>query len=153
MYRFFDRHGRTLALRPDMTSHCARGGTRLYDQRGRCGSATSAASSAMSAAGGPAARVHPGRCRADGRARRDGGRRSYALAVAALRAVGLPSSASRSATSASSAAAAGAGSARTVGGRLRSAVDRKAEAELVALLQEVPRLTPVVRRPRSPCFA
>jgi ATP phosphoribosyltransferase regulatory subunit len=33
MYRFFDRHGRTLALRPDMTIPTARVvGTRLYDQ-------------------------------------------------------------------------------------------------------------------------
>jgi ATP phosphoribosyltransferase regulatory subunit len=33
LYRFFDRHGRTLALRPDMTIPTARVvGTRLYDQ-------------------------------------------------------------------------------------------------------------------------
>ncbi len=33
MYRFFDRHGRTLALRPDMTIPTARVvGTRLFDQ-------------------------------------------------------------------------------------------------------------------------
>ena len=33
MYRFFDRHGSTLALRPDMTIPTARVvGTRLYDQ-------------------------------------------------------------------------------------------------------------------------
>ena len=33
MYRFFDRHGRTLALRPDLTIPTARVvGTRLYDQ-------------------------------------------------------------------------------------------------------------------------
>ena len=32
MYRFFDRHGRTLALRPDMTIPTRVVGTRLYDQ-------------------------------------------------------------------------------------------------------------------------
>ncbi len=47
MYRFFDRHGRTLALRPDMTIPTARViGTRLFDQACRCASATWAASSA-----------------------------------------------------------------------------------------------------------
>ena len=49
MYRFFDRHGRTLALRPDMTIPTARVvGTRLYDQPMPLRLAMSAASSATS---------------------------------------------------------------------------------------------------------
>jgi ATP phosphoribosyltransferase regulatory subunit len=149
MYRFFDRHGRTLALRPDLTIPTARVvATRLYDQplplrvayagsvfrhepprAGRQHEFTQAGVELIGAAGSAA----------DAEA--------IALSVAALRAVGLP------------------GFRITVGHigffrgllaalglperaehRLRSAVDRKSEAELEALLRETPNLPPMVRR-------
>lgn len=149
MYRFFDRHGRTLALRPDLTIPTARVvATRLYDQpmplrvayagsvfrhepprAGRQHEFTQAGVELIGAAGSAA----------DAEA--------IALAVAALRGVGLP------------------GFRITVGHigffrgllaalglperaeqRLRSAVDRKSEAELEALLRETPNLPPMVRR-------
>jgi ATP phosphoribosyltransferase regulatory subunit len=149
MYRFFDRHGRTLALRPDLTIPTARVvATRLYDQpmplrvayagsvfrhepprAGRQHEFTQAGVELIGAAGSAA----------DAEA--------IALAVAALRAVGLP------------------GFRITVGHigffrgllaalglperaeqRLRSAVDRKSEAELEALLHATPNLPPIVRR-------
>jgi ATP phosphoribosyltransferase regulatory subunit len=149
MYRFFDRHGRTLALRPDLTIPTARVvATRLYDQpmplrvayagsvfrhepprAGRQHEFTQAGVELIGA-GGSAADAE-----------------AIALAVAALRAVALP------------------GFRITVGHigffrgllaslrlperaehRLRSAVDRKSEAELEALLRETANLPPMVRR-------
>lgn len=149
MYRFFDRHGRTLALRPDLTIPTARVvATRLYDQpmplrvayagsvfrhepprAGRQHEFTQAGVELIGAEGSAA----------DAEA--------IALAVAALRAVSLP------------------GFRITVGHigffrglllalglperaeqRLRSAIDRKSEAELEALLRETPNLPPMVRR-------
>jgi ATP phosphoribosyltransferase regulatory subunit len=149
MYRFFDRHGRTLALRPDLTIPTARVvATRLYDQpmplrvayagsvfrhepprAGRQHEFTQAGVELIGAAGSAAdAEV-------------------IALAIAALRAIGLP------------------GFRITIGHigffrgllaalglperaeqRLRSAVDRKSEAELEALLRDIPDLPPMVRR-------
>jgi ATP phosphoribosyltransferase regulatory subunit len=148
MYRFFDRHGRALALRPDLTIPTARVvGTRLQDRSlplrlsyigsvfryeppraGRQHEFTQAGVELIGARGDAAdAEV-------------------IALAVAGLRAVGLPVFR------------------LTLGhigffrglllaldlperlaGRLRSAVNRKAEAELAALLGETPRLGSAAR--------
>src|SRR5512139_194017 len=149
MYRFFDRHGRTLALRPDLTLPTARVvATRLYDQPMPLRVAY--AGSVFRHEPPRAGRQHEftqagveligvGGSAADAEA--------IALAVAALRAVGLP------------------GFRITVGHigffrgllaalglperaeqRLRSAVDRKSEAELETLLHEMPHLPPMVRR-------
>ena len=148
MYRFFDRHGRTLALRPDMTIPTARVvGTRLYDQpkplrlsyigsvfryepprAGRQHEFIQAGVELMGARGATA------------------DAESIALAVAALRAIGLPAfritlghvGFFRGLLLALAAP-------ERLAARLRSAVDRKAEAELAALLQEVPRPAPGVR--------
>lgn len=149
MYRFFDRHGRTLALRPDLTIPTARVvATRLYDQpmplrvayagsvfrhepprAGRQHEFTQAGVELIGAPGSAA----------DAEA--------IALAVAALRGLNLP------------------GFKVTVGHigyfrglldalalpakaaeRVRSAVDRKSEAELEAALAEARDLPPMVRR-------
>lgn len=149
MYRFFDRHGRTLALRPDLTIPTARVvATRLYDQpmplrvayagsvfryepprAGRQHEFTQAGVELIGAPGSAA----------DAEA--------VALAVAALRSLNLP------------------GFKVTVGHigffrgllealalpqksaeRIRSAVDRKSEAELEAVLREAVNLPPMVRR-------
>ena len=92
MYRFFDRHGRTLALRPDMTIPTARVvGTRLYDQPmplrlsyvgsvfryepPRAGRQHEFIQAGVELIGAPGATADA---------------ESIALAVAALRAVGLP---------------------------------------------------------------
>ena len=140
MYRFFDRHGRTLALRPDMTIPTARVvGTRLYDQpkplrlsyigsvfryepprAGRQHEFIQAGVELMGARGATA------------------DAESIALAVAALRAIGLPAfritlghvGFFRGLLLALAAP-------ERLTALLRSAVDRKAEAELAALLQEV----------------
>ena len=148
MYRFFDRHGRTLALRPDMTIPTAHVvGTRLYDQprplrlsyigsvfryepprAGRQHEFIQAGVELMGARGATA------------------DAESIALAVAALRAVGLPAfritlghvGFFRGLLLALAAP-------ERLAARLRSAVDRKAEAELAVLLQEVPRPAPGVR--------
>ncbi len=148
MYRFFDRHGRTLALRPDMTIPTARVvGTRLYDQplplrvayagsvfryepprAGRQHEFTQAGVELIGAAGALA------------------DAESVALAVAALQAVGLPEFSITvghvgffrgllTALNLSERAA----------HRLRVAVDRKAEAELAQLLAEDPGLPPLAR--------
>lgn len=149
MYRFFDRHGRTLALRPDLTIPTARVvATRLYDQpmplriayagsvfryepprAGRQHEFTQAGVELIGAAS-PAADAE-----------------AIALAVAALRSLGLP------------------GFRITVGhigffrglmqalalpdrvaDRLRDAIDRKAEAELAAILAETAHLPPIAGR-------
>lgn len=148
MYRFFDRHGRTLALRPDMTIPTARVvGTRLYDQpmplrlayvgsvfryepprAGRQHEFTQAGVELIGAAG----------ALADAEA--------VALAVAALQAVGLPDFCIivghvgffRGLLAALNLP-------ERVTARLRGAVDRKAEAELALLLAEVPGLPPLAR--------
>jgi ATP phosphoribosyltransferase regulatory subunit len=149
MYRFFDRHGRTLALRPDLTLPTARVvATRLYDQpmplriayagsvfryepprAGRQHEFTQAGVELIGA-GGAAADAE-----------------SIALAVEALRAVGLP------------------GFKVTVGHigyfrslmqalglpgdaaeRVRDAIDRKAEAELLAILREIAHVPPIASK-------
>jgi ATP phosphoribosyltransferase regulatory subunit len=149
LYRFFDRQGRTLALRPDMTIPTARViGTRLYDQPMPL--RISYVGSVFRYEPPRAGRQHefiqagvefigaPGRT-ADAEV--------IAMAVAALRAVGLPDFRV------------------TVGhvgffcgllralalpdrldGRLRAAVDRKAEAELTDLLAEAGTVAATARR-------
>ncbi len=148
MYRFFDRHGRTLALRPDMTIPTARAvGTRLYSQPmplrlayigsvfryepPRAGRQHEFAQAGVELIGAPGAAADA---------------ESIALAVAALKAVGLPQFRI------------------TVGHvgffrglltalalperlalRVREAVDRKAEAELGMILREAPGLPPLAR--------
>ena len=149
MYRFFDRHGRTLALRPDMTLPTARVvGTRLYDyplplrlsyvgsvfrhEPPRAGRQHEFSQVGVELMGAPGSAADA---------------ESVALAVAALRAVGLPQFRI------------------TVGhvgffrgllaalalpdwlaARFREAVDRKAEAELGLLLNEASNLPPIARR-------
>lgn len=149
MYRFFDRHGRTLALRPDLTIPTARVvGTRLYDQplplriayagsvfryepprAGRQHEFTQVGVELIGA-GGQAADAEV-----------------VALAVAALRAVGLPAF---KITLGHVGFFRGLLAALNLPERLaadvRAAVDRKAEAELAALLAEAANLPPLARR-------
>jgi len=148
MYRFFDRHGRTLALRPDMTIPTARVvGTRLYDQpmplrlayagsvfryepprAGRQHEFTQAGVELIGA-GGPVADAE-----------------SVALAVAALQAVGVPDfriTVGHVGFFRGLLAALNLPERATA--RLRVAVDRKAEAELALLLAEIPGLPPLAR--------
>jgi ATP phosphoribosyltransferase regulatory subunit len=143
MYRFFDRHGRTLALRPDLTIPTARVvGTRLFDQppplrisyvgnvfryepprAGRQHEFTQAGVELIGARGAAAdAEV-------------------IALAVAALRGVGLP----RFCITIGHVGffrglLAALNLPEQLTEQLRSAVSRKAEAELADLLAEAPRL-------------
>ncbi len=149
MYRFFDRHGRSLALRPDMTLPAARVvGARLYDQPMPL--RLSYVGSVFRYEPPRAGRQHefgqvgvelfgaPGSA-ADAEA--------VALAVAALRAVGLPQfrivvghvGFFRGLLAAL-------GLPERLAARFRAAVDRKAEAELALLLNEVGNLPPVARR-------
>jgi ATP phosphoribosyltransferase regulatory subunit len=148
MYRFFDRHGRTLALRPDMTIPTARVvGTRLYDQpmplrlayvgsvfryepprAGRQHEFTQAGVELIGAAGALA------------------DAESVALAVAALQAVGVPDfriTVGHVGFFRGLLAALNLPERTTA--RLRVAVDRKAEAELALLLAEIPGLPPLAR--------
>ena len=148
MYRFFDRHGRTLALRPDMTIPTARVvGTRLLDQPmplrlayigsvfryepPRAGRQHEFTQAGVELIGAPGALADA---------------ESIALAAAALRAVGLPQfritvghvgffRGLLTALGLPSRAAA----------RVQAAVDRKAEAELALLLAEIPGLPPLAR--------
>ncbi len=148
MYRFFDRHGRTLALRPDMTIPTARVvGTRLYAQpmplrlayigsvfryepprAGRQHEFTQAGVELIGASGAAA------------------DAESIALAVAALKAVGLPQfritighvGFFRGLLNALALP-------ERLAVRVREAVDRKAEAELAILLREAPGLPPLAR--------
>ncbi|MGC8779599.1 MAG: ATP phosphoribosyltransferase regulatory subunit [Anaerolineae bacterium] len=148
MYRFFDRHGRTLALRPDMTIPTARVvGTRLYDQpmplrlayvgsvfryepprAGRQHEFTQAGVELIGAAGALA------------------DAESVALAVAALQAVGLPEfRITVGHVGFFRGLLAALGLPERAAGRLRTAVDRKAEAGLAQLLAEIPGLPPLAR--------
>jgi ATP phosphoribosyltransferase regulatory subunit len=149
MYRFFDRHGRTLALRPDLTLPTARVvATRLYDQpmplriayagsvfryepprAGRQHEFTQAGVELIGAAGASA----------DAEA--------IALAVEALRAVGLPGfkvtvghiGYFRSLMQALALP-------ERVAEQVRDAIDRKAEAELSAILHETAHVPPIASR-------
>jgi ATP phosphoribosyltransferase regulatory subunit len=148
MYRFFDRHGRTLALRPDMTIPTARVvGTRLYDQPlplriayagsvfryepPRAGRQHEFAQIGVELIGAPGAAADA---------------EVVALAVAALRAAGLPEfrvtlghvGFFRGLLSALALP-------DKLAGRVRKAVDRKAEAELAALLAEAGDGAPAAR--------
>jgi ATP phosphoribosyltransferase regulatory subunit len=148
MYRFFDRHGRTLALRPDLTIPTARVvGTRLYDQptplriayagsvfryepprAGRQHEFTQIGVELMGAPGSAAdAEV-------------------IALAVAALRAVGLPAfRITIGHVGFFRGLLAALGLPEKLAQKVRVAVDRKAEAELAVLLREAGNLPPVAR--------
>ncbi len=149
LYRFFDRQGRTLALRPDMTLPTARVvGTRLYDQpmplrlcyvgsvfrherprAGRQHEFIQAGIELIGASGRPA----------DAEA--------IALAVASLRALGLPEFRVTighvgffRGLSAALALPDG------LAGRLRLAVDRRSEAELADLLGQAGTVAATARR-------
>jgi ATP phosphoribosyltransferase regulatory subunit len=149
MYRFFDRHGRTLALRPDMTIPTARVvGTRLFDQPmplrlaysgsvfryepPRAGRQHEFTQAGVELIGAPGALADA---------------ESIALAVAALKAVGLPRfritighvGYFRGLVAALSLP-------ERLAARIQSAVDRKAEAEIGMLLAEAPGLPPLARR-------
>jgi ATP phosphoribosyltransferase regulatory subunit len=148
MYRFFDRHGRTLALRPDMTIPTARVvGTRLFDQpmplrlayvgsvfryepprAGRQHEFTQAGVELIGAPG-PVADAE-----------------SIALAVAALRAVGVPAfRITVGHVGFFRGLLAALDLPERLAARLQSAVDRKAEAELALLLAEAASLPPIAR--------
>ncbi len=149
MYRFFDRHGRTLALRPDMTIPTARVvGTRLYDQPmplrlayigsvfryepPRAGRQHEFAQAGVELIGAPGTA-------ADAEA--------VALAVAALQAVGLPDfRITLGHVGFFRGLLAGLALPERLTARLQEAVARKAEAELAGLLAEAPGLPPVARQ-------
>jgi ATP phosphoribosyltransferase regulatory subunit len=149
LYRFFDRHGRTLALRPDMTIPTARViGTRLYDQPMPL--RISYVGSVFRYEPPRAGRQHeflqagvefigaPGRS-ADAEV--------IALAVAALRAVGLPEfRITLGHVGFFRGLLAALALPERLAGRLRAAVDRKAEAELADLLSEAGTVAAAARR-------
>jgi ATP phosphoribosyltransferase regulatory subunit len=149
LYRFFDRHGRTLALRPDMTIPTARVvGTRLYDQplplrlaysgsvfryepprAGRQHEFTQAGVELIGATGASAdAEV-------------------VALAVAALQAVGLPAfGVTLGHVGFFRGLLTGLALPDRLTARLQDAAARKSEADLDGLLAEAPGLPPVARQ-------
>lgn len=149
LYRFFDRHGRTLALRPDMTIPTARVvGTRLYDQSmplrlaytgsvfryepPRAGRQHEFSQAGVELIGAPGAL-------ADAEA--------VALAVAALQAVGLPDfGITLGHVGFFRGLLAGLALPERLTAPLQEAVARKAEAELAGLLAEAPGLPPVARQ-------
>src|SRR5512139_1977331 len=148
MYRFFDRHGRTLALRPDMTIPTARVvGTRLFDQPmplrlayvgsvfryepPRAGRQHEFTQAGVELIGAPGAIADA---------------ESIALAVAALRAVGVPQFRIMVGhVGFFRGLLAALGLPQRTATRIRAAVDRKAEAELALLLAGVPGLPPLAR--------
>lgn len=149
MYRFFDRHGRTLALRPDLTIPTARVvGTRLYDQP----------MPLRIAYAGSVFRYEPPRAGRQheftqagveliGAAGRAADAEVVALAVAALRGVGLPAfKVTLGHVGFFRGLLAALGLPERLASRVREAVDRKAEAELASLLDEAANLPPLARR-------
>ncbi len=143
MYRFFDRHGSTLALRPDMTIPTARVvGTRLYDQALplRIAYAGSVFRYEAPRAGRQHEFTQVG-VELIGAPTREADAESIALAVAALRAAGLPEF---RITVGHVAYFRGLMRALMLPPRyaelMRSAIDRKAEAELAALVLEAGQL-------------
>ena len=148
MYRFFDRQGRTLALRPDMTIPTARVvGTRLYDQPLPLRIAY--VGSVFRYEPPRAGRQHEfGQAGVEliGAAGREADAESVALAVAGLRAAGLPTfritvghvGFFRGLLNALALP-------EKLAGQVRRAVDRKAEAELAALLVEAGSVAPAAR--------
>ena len=148
MYRFFDRHGRTLALRPDMTIPTARVvGTRLFDQPmplrlayagsvfryepPRAGRQHEFTQAGVELIGAPGAVADA---------------ESVALAVAALHTVGVPEfRITVGHVGFFRGLLAALGLPERVAGRIQAAVDRKAEAELASILAEIPGLPPLAR--------
>jgi ATP phosphoribosyltransferase regulatory subunit len=139
LYRFFDRHGRTLALRADMTIPTARVvGTRLYDQP----------LPLRIAYVGSVFRYEPPRAGRQheftqagveliGAQSREADAETVALAVAALRSSGLPEfRVTLGHVGFFRGLLAALAQPEKVSGRLRQAVNRKAEAELAALLAQ-----------------
>jgi ATP phosphoribosyltransferase regulatory subunit len=149
LYRFFDRQGRTLALRPDMTISTARViGTRLYDQPMplRLSYAGSVFRYQPPRAGRQHEFIQAG-VELIGAATRAADAEVIALAVASLRALGLPEfritlghvgffRGLLAALALPDRAAA----------RLRAAVNRKSEAELDDLLGEAGTVASAARR-------
>ncbi|PKO21703.1 MAG: ATP phosphoribosyltransferase regulatory subunit [Chloroflexi bacterium HGW-Chloroflexi-1] len=148
MYRFFDRQGRTLALRPDMTIPTARVvGTRLYDQP----------LPLRIAYVGSVFRYEPPRAGRQhefgqvgveliGAGGRAADAESVALAVAALRAAGLPTfRITVGHVGFFRGLLAALALPEKLAGQVRRAVDRKAEAELAALLAEAGDVAPAAR--------
>ncbi|MCU0502155.1 MAG: ATP phosphoribosyltransferase regulatory subunit [Anaerolineae bacterium] len=148
MYRFFDRHGRTLALRPDMTIPTARVvGTRLFDQPmplrlayvgsvfryepPRAGRQHEFTQAGVELIGAPGAVADA---------------ESIALAVASLRAVGVPAfRITVGHVGFFRGLLAALDLPERLASRLQNAVDRKAEAELALLLAEAASLPPIAR--------
>jgi ATP phosphoribosyltransferase regulatory subunit len=139
LYRFFDRHGRTLALRADMTIPTARVvGTRLYDQPLplRIAYAGSVFRHEPPRAGRQHEFTQAG-VELIGAQSRPADAETIALAVAALRAAGLPEfRLSLGHVGFFRGLLAALALPDKVAARLRQAVNRKAEAELAALLSQ-----------------
>ena len=149
LYRFFDRHGRTLALRPDMTIPTARVvGTRLYDQPmplrlaytgsvfryepPRAGRQHEFSQAGVELIGAPGTVADA---------------EVVALATASLQAVGLPEfGITLGHVGFFRGLLAGLALPERLTIRLQEAVARKAEAELVRLLAEATGLPPVARQ-------
>jgi ATP phosphoribosyltransferase regulatory subunit len=148
LYRFFDRQGRTLALRADMTIPTARVvGTRLYDQP----------LPLRIAYAGSVFRYEPPRAGRQheftqagveliGAPSRAADAETVALAVAALRASGLPEfRVTLGHVGFFRGLLAALALPDKVSGRLRQAVNRKAEAELAVLLAQAAGVSPTAR--------
>jgi ATP phosphoribosyltransferase regulatory subunit len=139
LYRFFDRQGRTLALRADMTIPTARVvGTRLYDQPLplRIAYAGSVFRHEPPRAGRQHEFTQAG-VELIGAQSRAADAETVALAVAALRASGLPEfRVTLGHVGFFRGLLAALASPDKVSSRLRQAVNRKAEAELAALLEQ-----------------
>lgn len=149
LYRFFDRHGRTLALRPDMTIPTARVvGTRLYDQpmplrlaytgsvfryeAPRAGRQHEFSQAGIELIGAPGTVADA---------------EVVALAAAALQAAGLPEfRITLGHVGFFRGLLAGLALPERMTARLQSAVARKSEVELSLLLAEMPGLPPVARQ-------
>lgn len=139
MYRFFDRHGRTLALRPDMTIPTARVvGTRLYDQP--LPLRISYVGSVYRYEPPRAGRQHEftqAGVELIGAKSRDADAETVALAVAALRAAGLPKfRVTLGHVGFFRGLLAALALPDRVSRSLREVVNRKAEAELAAVLAQ-----------------
>jgi ATP phosphoribosyltransferase regulatory subunit len=139
LYRFFDRHGRTLALRADMTIPTARVvGTRLYDQPLplRIAYAGSVFRHEPPRAGRQHEFTQAG-VELIGAQSRAADAETVALAVEALRSSGLPEfRVTMGHVGFFRGLLAALALPDKVAGRLRQAVNRKAEAELAALLSQ-----------------
>ena len=149
LYRFFDRQGRTLALRPDMTLPTARVvGTRLYDQPMplRLCYVGSVFRHERPRAGRQHEFIQAG-VELIGAAGHAADAEAIALAVASLRALGLPEfRITIGHVGFFHGLSAALALPDRLAGWLRLAVDRRSEAELVALLEQAGTVAATARR-------